>query len=194
MPGGGLSGPHRAGHAEVRDQRVSRIEQDVGRLDIAMDHVAAVGIAQRVGHLPRDLQRIGDGQLPLAIEALAQGLALDVRHDVVDQAVHLVGVVQRKDVGMVQAGGDLDLVQEPGGADFLRQVGPQHLDRDVTIVLEVVGEKDTRHPALAQLALEAVPRGQGVAQSFKKLGHVRRFLPGGPALASEVTSTGLSPI
>jgi hypothetical protein len=130
-----------------------------------------VGVTQRVGHLTRNLQGVGDGQLPLAVEPLAQRLALDIRHDVVDQAVHLVGVVERQDVRVVQPSGDLDLVQEPGGADFLGQVGPQDLDRDVTVVLEIVGEKDARHTALAQLALEAVPGGQGIAQSFKKLGH-----------------------
>jgi len=72
------------------------------------------------------------------------------------------------------------LVQKPGGAEFLGQVGPQHRHRDVTIVLEVVVQKDARHPALAQLALEAVPRGQGVAKSFRKLGHGASISPRRP--------------
>ena len=107
------------------------------------------------------------------VEPLAQGLALDVGHDVVHQAVHLVGVVQRKDVRVVQPGGDLDLVQETAGADLLGQVGTQYLDRDVAVVLEVVGEEDPRHPALAQLALEAVPGRERRAEALDQPSHDR---------------------
>ena len=56
-----------------------------------------------VRHLARNLERIADGELALAIEALPQRLPLDVRHDIVDQSVHLVGIVQRQDVRVVQA-------------------------------------------------------------------------------------------
>jgi hypothetical protein len=33
-------------------------EQDVLRLDVAVDHPLAVGAGQRVGHLPRDPERL----------------------------------------------------------------------------------------------------------------------------------------
>ena len=146
-----------------------------------MHHAGVVRVAQRVGHFARDLQGVADRELAFAVEALAQRLALDVRHDVVHQPVGLVRVVQRQDVRVVQPSGDLDLVQEPGGAHRLGQLGEQHLDRDVTVVLEIVGQEYARHPALAQLALEAVPRGQGVAQSFKKLGHGASMSPRRPS-------------
>jgi hypothetical protein len=51
-----------------------------------------------------------------------------------------------------------------------------------------VGEKDARHTALAQLALKAVPRGQGVAQSFKKLGHVASISPRRPSPGVQMVS------
>ena len=41
---------------------------------------------------------------------------------------------------MLQIGGCLDLGQEPLGADDGREFRPQHLDGDVTIVVEIAGE------------------------------------------------------
>ena len=106
----------RPGDAEVRHQRVARVQQDVRGLDVPVHHLGAVRVAQRVGDLARDLERVVDRQLALPGQALAQRLALDVGHDVVHQAVGLVRVVERKDVGMVEPGRDLNLAQEPGGA------------------------------------------------------------------------------
>ncbi len=71
MAGGRLASAYRAGDTEVRHQRVARVEQDVGGLDVAVNHVAAVGIAQRVRHLARDLERFGHRELPFAEQALA---------------------------------------------------------------------------------------------------------------------------
>jgi hypothetical protein len=51
-----------------------------------------------------------------AVEPVAEALALDVRHDVEHLPAGLAGVVQRQDVGVLQVGGGLDLVQEPLGA------------------------------------------------------------------------------
>jgi len=61
---------------------------------------------------------------------------------------------------MLQAGGDLDLAQEPIGAERRRQLLMQHLDRDRAVVLHVLGEEYGRHAALAQLALHGVPAGE----------------------------------
>ena len=57
---------------------------------------------------------------------------------------------------MLQVGGGLDLGQEAVGADHGGQLRPQHLHRDLAVVLEVVGEVDRRHPARAELALDGV--------------------------------------
>ena len=42
------------------------------------------------------------------------------------------------------------------GADDGGELGAEHLEGDLPVVLEVVGEVDGRHAALAQLALDAV--------------------------------------
>ena len=62
---------------------------------------------------------------------------------------------------MLQVGGELDLGQEPLGAEHGAELGVQHLDRDLAVVLEVVREVDGGHAAGADLALEAVLVGQG---------------------------------
>ena len=66
------------------------------------------------------------------------------------------GVEERQDVRVLEARGGLDLGEEPLGADYGGQLRPQHLHRDLTVVLQVLGEVDRGHTALAQLALEAV--------------------------------------
>ena len=68
-----------------------------------------VGVVQGRGHVARDLERVLQRQLPLALEPLAQRFALDVGHDVVEQIPGLAGIVERHDVGMIEPGGDLDL-------------------------------------------------------------------------------------
>ena len=63
---------------------------------------------------------------------------------------------------MLEAGGDLDLGEEAVAADDGAQLGVQDLDGDLAVVLEVLGEVDGGHAALAELALEAVAVGRGM--------------------------------
>ena len=62
---------------------------------------------------------------------------------------------------MLQVRDGLDLGEEALGADHGGQLGPQHLDRDLAVVLEVLGEVHRGHAAGAELALDAVAVGEG---------------------------------
>ena len=62
---------------------------------------------------------------------------------------------------MLEVGGDLDLGQEPLGAEHGGQLGAQHLERDLAVVPQVVREVDGGHAARAELALDAVAVGEG---------------------------------
>ena len=93
---------HRERDAEVGDERVSALQQDVLRLDVAMHDAERVRGAQRVGDLAGDAHRVVDRQLPLALEPRAQRLARDERHDVVQERVGLARVEQRQDVRVLQ--------------------------------------------------------------------------------------------
>ena len=57
---------------------------------------------------------------------------------------------------MLQVRCDLDLGPEPLGTDHRGQLGTQHLDCDLAVVPQVLGEIDRRHAALAQFPLDAV--------------------------------------
>ena len=72
---------------------------------------------------------------------------------------------------MLEVGGELDLGQEPLGADDGGELGPKHLERDPAVVAEVLGEVDGGHAAGADLPLEAVAVGQGGLEPAEQLGH-----------------------
>src|SRR5207244_8539074 len=92
------------------------VQQDVLGLYVPMDQVPGVRVAESGSDLPRDAQGLLDRELLLAVELVAQRLALDVRHDVKEEPSGVTGVVQREDVRMIQTRGDFDLTQEIGRA------------------------------------------------------------------------------
>ena len=147
--------------AEVGHQGPAIVQQDVLRLDVAVDHAVAVGVVERPGDLGSDADRIADRELLLAVQPVPQRFALDERHHVVRGPVDFAGVDQAEDVGVLQVGDGLDLAEEPLGADHRRELRPQHLDRDLAVVLQVLGEIHRRHAALPQLPLDAVAVGEG---------------------------------
>ncbi len=147
--------------AEVRDQRLPVVQQDVLGLDVAVDHAVPVGVVEGARHLAGDPHGIGDGQLPLARQPVAERLALHKRHHVEHGAAYLARVVQRQDVRVLEVGRRLDLGEEPLGPDYRGEFGTQDLDRHVALVAQIAGQVDRRHPARAELALDPVAVGQG---------------------------------
>ncbi len=72
----------RAGDAEVRDERVPGGQQDVLRLEVAMDDATAVSVMQCIGDLARDPNHVLKRQAPFAGETITKGFAVHVRHRV----------------------------------------------------------------------------------------------------------------
>jgi hypothetical protein len=83
---------------------------------------------------------------------LPQGLAFDIRHDIVEEAVAASGVEQGQNVRVAQAGGDLDLAEEALRADGPGQFRPEDLHGNGAMMLEVPPEEDCSHPATAEHA------------------------------------------
>ena len=75
----------------------------------------AVGVVEPGGDFGGDPNRVGDGQLGLTVEPGAERFALDVGHDVKDGAFDPARIEQGQDVGVLQVGGGLDLLQERSG-------------------------------------------------------------------------------
>ena len=120
-PAGGVR--RREGDAEVGHQRAAVVQQDVLRLDVALHDPPAVRVVERAGDLGGDAHRVGNRELLLAVQPVAQRLALHVRHHIEEEAVGLARVVQRKDMRMLQIRRDLDLGEKPVGADHRCQFG-----------------------------------------------------------------------
>ena len=105
----------RARDAEVADERVPFGEKDVLGLDVAMDDVVRVRVSERVRDLARETNRLAHGELLLACDSAAQRLARDVRHDVVQRALALARIVERKDIRMLQSREQRDLAAKALG-------------------------------------------------------------------------------
>ena len=165
----GLAGGKR--DAEVGHQGPAVVQQDVFGLDVAMDHVVAVRVVQRARHLGGDAHRVRHRELLFPVHPVADRFAFDVRHHVEEEPVGLPTVEEGEDMRVLEVGRGLDLAQEPLGADHGRELGPEHLDRHPAIVLEVLGQVDGGHAALAELALEAVAVGEGVGQAAGGMAH-----------------------
>jgi hypothetical protein len=93
--------------------------------------------------------------------------------------------VDREDVRVLELGGERDLAQEAVAPKHRRQLRPQHLQGHGPVELQVLGEEDVRHPAPADLALHAVPVGEGC------LGRARRSGIGPPWSASRGSTIGV---
>ena len=121
------------GQAEVGDPDGPLVvEQQVRRLDVAVDHPLAVGVGQRLGHLhadPRRLAGIGTSRGPSGsargrgslLEHGVEPAAGDVLHDVEMPPLVLADAEDRHDVGVVQPAGGLGLAAEPGEVAVLGQ-------------------------------------------------------------------------
>src|SRR5438874_3728370 len=157
--------------AEVRHHGRPARQHDVFRLDVAVHDPMAVRVRQRARHLRRDAQRIFLGELRLARQPIAQRFALHVRHDVIKEAGGDARVVQGQDVRMLQSRRDLDLAQEPLGAEGGRQLRVQQLDRDGPVVLQVLGQEHGGHAAAPQFPLHRIAVGEGLTQGVEQVGH-----------------------
>ncbi len=73
---------------------------------------------------------------------------------------------------MLEAGGGLDLLDEPVGAQHRREFRLQDLERDLAVVLEILGQEHRGHPTCAELALDAVAVGQSRGEAVGEISHL----------------------
>ena len=111
---------NRSGDPKVGNQRMTAAQEDVLRLDVAVDHVMAVGVAERVCYLAGQLQRLVERELPFADQTNAQRRTFNIGHDVVEEAIRLARVVEREDVWVGEPRRDLDFPEKPFRLDRLR--------------------------------------------------------------------------
>ena len=97
-----------------------------------------------------------DREHVLPIEAIAERLPDDERHDVVEKALRVARIEQAEDVGVLQLGGEFDLAVEALRPKGRCQLGVEHLDRHFSLVLDVGREVDRSHASTPQLTLDLV--------------------------------------
>ena len=74
--------------------------------------------------------------------------------------------------GCVRPARDFDLLEKPLRTERRGELGLQHLDGDLAMVLQVLGEIDRRHSPAAKLALDRVAVGEGSLQTCEKISQV----------------------
>src|SRR5918995_7452996 len=115
-----------------------------------MDDPTAVRALERLRHLAGELDGVRQRELPLSVEPRTQRLALDERHDVIEESGRFARVVQREDVGVLEVSSELDLTKEAVRADRCGELRPKHLDSYVPVVAGVAGQIHRGHSALTQ--------------------------------------------
>src|SRR3989442_8600405 len=78
---------------------------------------------------------------------------------------------------MSEARRDLDLPQEPLGADRGCELAPEHLDRHLAVVLPVLREVHGRHAAATELAANGVTVRERRGEGGVRFGHSRGNMP-----------------
>lgn len=87
------------------------------------------------------------------------------------QGVRLAGIEERKDMGVLEIGGRGDLCQESLSTEDRGQLRLQHLEGDVPVMSEILGERHRGHPTLAQSPLDSVAAFEGCVQAGYGVGH-----------------------
>jgi hypothetical protein len=139
-----------AGEAEVADVRPVACDEDVPRLDVAVDEPGAVRGVECAGDLADESDCTFRVEASLLAERLAQVGAVHVRHRQVEQAVILARGQHADDARVVEARGDLRLAQEALAEPLVAaELGREQLQRDA-LAAGPVGEVDGAHRALAE--------------------------------------------
>ena len=92
-------------------------QENVLRLDVAVDNALAVSVAERVGDLAGDPEGVFERKLLFTVEPGPERLPLHVGHHIVEQPGRFARIEQGENVGMIQPGGEGDLAEEPLGAE-----------------------------------------------------------------------------
>ncbi len=127
--------------------RATGTEQHVGGLDVAVDDPPLVDRVKAGRHPGEDPQGLRGLEAALAVEQLAERLALDVLHD--DDQVPVGGrhhVIDGDEVRMADRGAHERLAPQPAEPPYVG-VAAHLLERDAAPEHRVLGEVDGRHPA-----------------------------------------------
>ena len=135
-------------------------DQDVRRLQVAVDHALLVGVLHRLADRDEQRQPLARRE-PGPVAILGDRHALDQLHHEVGAAVGLAGVQDLGDVGVVHQGQRLPLLIEAGEHPLGVEAGANHLDGDAALHRRgLVGDPDLAHAPFAELLAELEAAGE----------------------------------
>ena len=144
---------------------MTRLEQNVRWLDVAVDHSPVVRVRQGVGHFSRDPERLLNGKRSLSRQPILQRLSLHVRHHEVQESIRLAGVDQSEDARVGETGHDLDFAKESFVTHRSRQLRVQDLERHLPVVLQVHDQVHRGHATAANFPFNRVTVRQRTTQA-----------------------------
>ena len=148
------------------------VDEDVVRLDVAVDEVLAVRDAQCGEDLARVVDRDRDRRGAAGGDQLLQAAPVEVLHRDVVGALGLPAVEDRDDVRVREARCVLRLAAEALDELLVVRVPVvQDLDRDPAAQFLVLGEVDVRHAAGAKLAHDLIATIEEGADERVRYGH-----------------------
>ena len=146
--------------AKIADENlVVFVNQEVLRLQVAMDDAFGMRGCERLRDLPREIQNAVHRHLGIVVDDVLQILALDEGHGDEAQAADIAHVVNAQDIFVGDLAGEnqflFEALQRVGLAD-----GPftHHLDGDGAVQFLVVRFVNAAHAALAEQRVNAIAR------------------------------------
>ena len=181
-------------------QRTVAVDQQVGRLDVAVQDAPAVGMAERLGDAdepPRGLQRRVErpAALPGIGDVTVEADAVDLLHREVEQPGGFAEVVDRHDVLMVERRCRARFDAEPAAH---RRIGierrRQHLEGDLALQALLERTVDRAHATAPQQALDPVvadPLRQRHAGTDQRIDEVERLEAAQQVVVLAIVELGL---
>ena len=162
--------------AEVEDLQTAVVsEEEVLRLQVAVDDAARVGGGESVGQLDRQALHLR-GRKARPVDHGAERVSLEQLGDQEGHAVLLSQIVHGEDIRVLErTSGPRLLLEALHPSGVVR--GGHHLHRHAPAELFVASDQHPSHAALAQLALDAVAAGEH--RSRRQLLRDRRGLGSG---------------
>ena len=124
-----------------------------------MDETALVSVCEAGCDIGGDLLRFRVAKRLVGLKAIFERAARKVLEDHVRPPVRAAVVIETTDVLVRERGDGASLALEAERVS----VGAEELDRDVAVELRVMRQPDLRHPARAELLLEAISAADGLA-------------------------------
>jgi hypothetical protein len=186
---GDVAGPRQAhvvrrpGEAEVRELHApdAVLQQDVARLDVAVDQPLRVRGRQPLRRLQADAEHLHHLDRAAPLEALVKRLPADVIHHKVGDGAVVRDGVDGDDVLVADGGRGLGLPDEaPPGGVAGRQVRGRHLDGHDPAQLFVEGAEDDAHAAPSQHLPDVIVVQPAERARLPRGGQEGEVVPGPP--------------